>query len=467
MATEAISTKARIGGLAESARWALVIVLLLSCFLFGGASRNDVASLILLQPITVVCATALVLIRAPIDWQPVRLPLILLAALAGVMLAQLIPLPPSIWTHLPGHEQFVRSAELAGVPQPWRPTSLTPDLTLASLVGLTVPFALLVAFATIDGRRRRLLLLCLLIGIAVSALFGLAQVSGGRESAFYTYRVTNAGNAVGLFANRNHQAVFLAMGWPLLASWTTLPRRNQKRRNVELVVAAGFAIFLFPLLLVTGSRAGLILGLAGLVFAVLIWRRAAKRAETVGQYRKLAIPAVALSALLVIGATIVLSRAEAVSRFLVLRAEDDLRVATAATLGDIARDFFPLGSGFGSFDPVFRVYEPLSLLRPRYFNHAHNDFIEVAITGGLPAALVGLLFLAWAIRSSWRVWRHPGNEPETIEARVGSQVIALLVVASLIDYPLRTPLMMAILAIACGWLGAGVAAAAKDAKSIK
>jgi hypothetical protein len=42
-------------------------------------------------------------------------------------------------------------------------------------------------------------------------------------------------------------------------------------------------------------------------------------------------------------------------------------------------------------------------------------------------------------------------------------MIALVLVASLVDYPLRTPLMMLIFAIACGWLGASICVPTHDA----
>ena len=54
-----------------------------------------------------------------------RVPLILLGALAALMAIQLIPLPPGIWTALPGRERYLEAAAAIGIPQPWRPISLT------------------------------------------------------------------------------------------------------------------------------------------------------------------------------------------------------------------------------------------------------------------------------------------------------------------------------------------------------
>jgi O-antigen ligase len=442
----------------EKARLAVMLSLLAACGLLGGASRGDVSSLILLQPWAAICATALMLIPGTRDWPSVRTPLLLLAGLAGIMVAQLIPLPPAVWTSLPGHGQFVDSARVAGLDQPWRPISLTPDLTLAGLVGLIVPLAILVGYASLEPRRRPLLLSGFLLVAAASSFVGLGQISGGGQSPFYTYRVTNLGAAVGLFANRNHQALLLAMSWPMLAVWATMPQRDPRSAAAARWVAGGFALFLLPLLLVTGSRAGLVLGTLGIVGGALLWRvhKIATPPES-KRSRRFAVPAIGIVAILVLGLTIALSRAEAVQRLLDLQASEDTRVAATPVMLDIARDFFPVGAGFGSFDPVFRVYEPLSLLKPTYLNHAHNDLLELGITAGLPGILLAAVFLFWFTVTAMRVWNSNDLNVGAAIARLATIVIGLILLSSLVDYPLRTPLMMAIFAIACSWLGRSAA----------
>ncbi|MBO9518985.1 MAG: O-antigen ligase family protein [Porphyrobacter sp.] len=439
----------------DKIRFPILVGLIAACFLMGGASRLDVTSLILLQPLAAVCATAFLLLPGPIDWQPVRFPLIFLAALAGLMVAQLIPLPPAVWSNFPGQAPFVQSAALAGIEQSWRPMSLTPDLTLASLVGLVVPFAILIGFASIDARRRPLLLVALLAGSVVSAVFALGQVSGGPKSPFYLYDVTNLEAGVGLFANRNHQAVLLAMTLPMLTVWATSPRQNSQRRTLVRWVAIGFALFLLPLLLVTGSRAGLLLGLLALGSAWLLWRKSAvvgtRRAEGIERFVPALIGGVAVLALV---ATVFLSRAEAVQRLFALKVGQDTRVEATPILLEMARDFLPLGSGFGSFDPLFRFYEPLEKLDLVYLNHAHNDLLEIVITSGVPGLFVVALFLGWFSWNALAAWRADAGSQTAQYARLASVMILLPLISSLVDYPLRTPLMMAIVAVASGWLGA-------------
>ena len=43
------------------------------------------------------------------------------------------------------------------------------------------------------------------------------------------------------------------------------------------------------------------------------------------------------------------------------------------------------GTGFGTFVPVYQTAESLSGISPAILNHAHNDFIEIVLEGGIPA----------------------------------------------------------------------------------
>src|SRR5688500_6803055 len=86
----------------ESLRFGTFLVLLTGCFLFGGASRTDVLSLVVLQPLAVACAAVFLCTPGPIHWASVRVPLLLIGALAAIMAMQLVPFPASVWTSFPG-----------------------------------------------------------------------------------------------------------------------------------------------------------------------------------------------------------------------------------------------------------------------------------------------------------------------------------------------------------------------------
>jgi O-antigen ligase len=386
---------------------------------------------------------------------------LLLAAWAGIMLLQLVPLPPDLWLSFPGHMPFAEAAAAGGFPQPWRPISLTPDLTLNSLMALLPALAMLIGFAALDEDQRGVLLVAVLVLAFVSALVGIIQLTSRLDSPAFLYRVTHKGSAVGLFANRNHQAGLLALCFPLLRVWSLLPAVDARRQQLRLGLASALGLFLIAMILVTGSRAGLVLGAVGLAVAYIIapWRphlQVARRHWLISRYVYWAIP-LALVVLVVF-----LGRAVSVQRLALLQDPgSESRIANIPVMFEIVREFFPIGSGFGSFDLVFRAYEPDWALSPSYFNHAHNELLEVAITGGLPALLLVLLFLIWWCRAALVAFRPAhGLRPTVLLARAGAGVTLIPLVASLVEYPLRTPLFSAVFAIGCAWLSQALRARA-------
>ncbi|HYD25615.1 MAG TPA: O-antigen ligase family protein [Croceibacterium sp.] len=431
-------------------KFGALTLLIAACFLMGGASRADVKSLVVLQPLSVVCLAIFLADFRAIRWNVIRYPLLLLTVLAAIIAIQLVPLPPSVWTNLPGHEPFAATARTVGLEQPWRPISLSPDLTLGTLVGLCVPFAALVGFASLPADRTRDLLPVLIVGGALSALLGLAQMSSGVQSRLYLFEVTNRGLPVGFLANRNHQALLLAMLWPMLAVWASFPA-EPRFQGVKRWICAAVAIFLLPLMLATGSRAGLVLAVVGLAMAFLFWR-GQQAPATAGRWGKWLPGLVFGLGAVVLGAAVFLSRDEAVQRAAGMDLSDESRLEYMPTLLKITWDFFPVGSGFGGFDPLFRYYEPEALLSPSYLNHAHNDLLEVVLAGGLAALVLLGLFVAWIARRGIVALRRSDGRTTGRLARLALGMIAMMLLSSLVDYPLRTPLLAVICAVACGWL---------------
>ena len=457
-----IGSLGREDGPVASARYWVLLAFLFLCAIGGGSARSDILSLIYLRPAAVLTIAILILIPGRWNGKGLRTPFLMLAALAGAIVIQLIPLPPDLWLSLPGRAGYGEAAVAAGVAQPWRPISLTPDLTLNSLQALLIPLAVLIGLAGIDERQQRSLMPAI-IGLAcLSAFLGIVQLTGSYESPAFLYRVTHRGSAVGLFANRNHEALLLAMTFPLLRLWTLAPAADRDRRRLRYGAATLVGLFLVAMILVTGSRAGLVLGLVGIVIAALIGRRdhrsrSSDRAGSEGEgrpwvkVRKHAIWAVPL----VLAALVVfLGRAVALQRYALLNELDqEGRIANLPVMLDMVKEFFPVGSGFGSFDAVFRVAEPDWALSPTYFNHAHNDPVELVLTGGLPALALLAWFLAWWLLRSLSAFKKAGGRSETnLIARGGSAMILLALLASIVDYPLRTPLHAALFAIACVWL---------------
>lgn len=424
---------------------------LVACAFMGGSSRPDTPILVILRPLNVLCLAVLLLMPGRCDWRAVRPLLIMLALFALTMAVQLIPLPPSVWLQLPGHALFRDGYVSAGTPVPWRPISLDPDLTLNSIVALLPALTTIVAFAGIRAEDRARVALWV-IGLAVfSAALGLFQLIDGTDSPAYPYFYSSHFLPLGLLANQNHQAVFLAISLPMLAVWA-LRGTGSGRDQARLIGAGALSLFLLPMILATGSRSGTALGFVGPIAAILLfWRMPAR----IGQRTVIAIRlGVLATGAGIVAITAIFGRATSFERMIGLGdVIAERRLASTPTLLRITTDYLPFGIGYGAFDPVFRRYETDAMLQPTYFNRAHNDPLEVVMSGGVPALAVLLLFLGWFGWRATKAWQsRPGTAPAIAQARLASVVLLILMVASLTDYPMRTPLISVIFTIGCCWL---------------
>jgi O-antigen ligase len=164
--------------------------------------------------------------------------------------------------------------------------------------------------------------------------------------------------------------------------------------------------------------------------------------------------------------TVVLGRALSFERIAGLDAGSDTRIRALPVVLALIRSYAPWGSGLGSFDQVYRLHEPDNLLSPFYLNHAHNDWLELALTGGLPAVLLLALSLAGLARSMIGLGAgHRHDRRAILLARVGLVIIVILGVASISDYPLRTPLLACLGATAALWTQSGRPRARRKAQA--
>ena len=106
-------------------------------------------------------------------------------------------------------------------------------------------------------------------------------------------------------------------------------------------------------------------------------------------------------------------------------------------------------AGFGTFDPVYRRFEPDYLLSTIYLNEAHNEPMQLLIEGGLGALLLLAAFLAWWAFAAVRAVRPRRAAPRRAMGMAMATATLILMLSSLVDYPLRTPLLSSLFAIAC------------------
>ena len=323
----------------------------------------------------------------------------------------------------------------------WRPWTLSPDLTLNALAALLPATAIGLTALGLDFRGRLVLAGTVAAIACASAVLGLMQLSSGGAS-LHLFRITSEDSAVGLFANRNHEAALMACALPMVAALASIRthREDWSRRHVALAISA--AVLLLTGLAATGSRMGLLLGAISLAAATIICLATA-RAKM-----RLLVAGAGLVIAAVLPVSLLVIRSGAVVR-LMSDPVDQTRASAIAPIMEAIRAFLPFGAGFGTFDPVFRSFEPDSMLSTVYLNQAHNEPLQLALEGGVPALALLLLFLAWWIRAVVRSVRPRPSAPRRALGMAMTAVTLSLMLSSLVDYPLRTPLLSSLFALAC------------------
>jgi O-antigen ligase len=105
--------------------------------------------------------------------------------------------------------------------------------------------------------------------------------------------------------------------------------------------------------------------------------------------------------------------------------------------------FMPLGSGAGSFETLYPRYEDPGTITPTYTSHAHNDYLEIALEFGAPGVLLLIAFLVWWVGRIRSIWASPAADPY---AQAATIVTAALLLHSIVEYPLRTAGISAVMA---------------------
>jgi O-antigen ligase len=128
-----------------------------------------------------------------------------------------------------------------------------------------------------------------------------------------------------------------------------------------------------------------------------------------------------------------------------------MRALILPTSRDMLAAYWPWGIGAGAFREVYEAHEPAGLLREFYMNQAHNDWLDAALTGGLPGVAIAAVAIgAWLFRAAQVLAGRCKDEFHALRA-AGLAVLLILALASLSDYPARTPALACLLALASVW----------------
>lgn len=415
-------------------------ILLFLCLLLGGSgSRAPVLPIALELLALAIFITCLFRYRNRAVDPSAKPALALLGLIALTPLLQLVPLPPEIWRSLPGRDWVGDVTSLIGTPDIWLPISLDPDATIATSLEMIPAIVLFLLTLAATDRERDWMLRTIIAAGLISTVLGVLQLAGGSQSIFYPFQTTHDEYPVGLFTNRNHQADFLVIA-VLMCAAAASPHRP--RPSLAPAVAWGL-IFLFSIAVVaTNSRTGLLLLIGALLISCTFYfdlKRELRR-----RWRVIAglFATAGVIALLVLGSAV---GQRGIERFGDL---DDARFHFWPDVLVAIQHYFPVGSGIGTFVPVYKSFEQLDNLSPFYVNHAHSDYLEILLeTGAWGALLVAGFFVIL-----YRRLRGAAASRAEVVRRTAGWAILVLLAHSAVDYPLRSTSLLAVFGVLAGLL---------------
>jgi hypothetical protein len=416
---------------------------LLLCVILGGASAAGFLANGALQILGILCILIVVLSGSlPELPRPALFLLALLGGAAALLLIELVPLPPFLWRLLPGHGSAADGFELLGVGLPWLPLSLSPDNSLAALAAMVPPLAMVLLIYASSGYGR-LFSVYVLLAVAISAIFlGIFQKMQGPDSPYYLYEITNRGGVVGFFANRNHLATLLLMTMPFIGALAVSPKRKAQADTKvgRLMITGCSAILVAVGVVVVKSAAGWLLLPAALFGMAAVFLRGEQGA----------VPRAVLQIGVVVGLVCTVAAVVAPIKLNDLGEklsgiDPHMRNQSIRTTASAALDYLPFGSGGGTFQRIFPNYEDVEQASLEYLNHAHNDYVEIALEHGLPGIVLVGAGIAFWLGQAGRLWRRNGGDAL---ARAGFAAVGILVAHSLVDYPARTAAIAALGAFA-------------------
>ncbi len=444
----------------HSTRWLLgLLALLLVIAPLFRAGLLPLASMALQLLALGILVAALWSARAP---QLSPLEIALLAALPASVILYLIPLPAAWIDALPGRALYASATGLLtdGGASGWKPLSLNPTATLNAGLGLLVPLAVFIGCRRLDAGSL-LRLTHLLLGIAAAeALLGLIQF-GTVQNGQMLFAVSggHTDSAIGTYANRNHLSGLLEMTLPLAlallfssldtepASRTHGPWRRRAAaflrsgRSMQVILYASTALMLLLGVIFSRSRMGIGMTMLGLVLGTLLF------APRIGGRNAFGVTGTIVA--LVLGLGLAIGMTPVLSRFSVESVTEDGRgMIFTATLTGIG-ERLPLGTGPGTIPDAMRAFAPVEL-GSKFFNHAHNDYLEWTSDVGLIApALIALALLLYLRQWTHVYSRAPWTRARFLQAGAGIGLL-LLALHELVDYNLATPANQAVFALLAG-----------------
>lgn len=391
--------------------------------------------------------------------------LFFMLVLAAIALIQIIPVPPGLLGVISPSSARSYAAFSNDGASAWRAISIAPQSTVDEFWKLLSYIAVFVVVISHFKRRDqvfKVLRLVVWMGLGI-AVFAVVQKAAWNGRIYWIYPVRegltpSAAHIWGPYINRNHFAGYMEMAVPLalgfslyrLSGIKVLPgipfkmklsvyANSKALMPMTLLFAA--AIVMAGVLFMTLSRGGT----AGLVAGVVVFLAMSLKRRSL---KNKAVILAAIAAVLFL-LFVFLSWSRLEERFSQVGEEDrTARFDVWADSVNIAGDFPVFGSGLGTFERVYPLYQTrYSIL---LFTHAENDFVEILTEAGVAGVVAAggmIFFFFYPVVQGWRVRR---NSFVKCMAAAGTASCAALFVHSFSDFNMHIPANAMLITVIAG-----------------
>lgn len=355
-----------------------------------------------------------------------RFPLIIGALFTALFAVYLIPFPASLWSGLSQSEIVLRGYELAQIKPSWRPLSLTPEDTALTLWNFLPPAAIIfiMALDLRSGELKRSFKALMWLGLTMIIL-GVLQFAS-ISNALYIYKFSTLGLPTGTFSNTNHFGTFLVMLLPI-SVFQFFRYRKESQRNFNFGLSILLLAAAIPMIVLTDSAAGYLIMPVILILSIITLRKRERDLKPLWIFLATVLVFLLLDFFMhgkISGIALAqIAETGPASRRVIYE--------TIWTQYDMKALF---GTGPGSFYDVYLGFENRTTMRTKFVNLAHNDYLQVWLEMGLIGFSIMMSFVFYTAYTLIKLVLGDGTR---IQIAAALSVVAVMI-ASLVDYPLRT-----------------------------
>ncbi len=333
------------------------------------------------------------------------------------ILLQIIPLPCQMIAFLSPKAFAIHSAidEITQTQRSWLPLSVNPFATLFQFFryGSYAAFYIISVHILTKKKTLRNIVITIIIFGGVFAFSSILQLYLAKDMALWIRYTPINSMVMGSYANHNHYAGLMEMIFPIVLGMflyyrpkiqgTSLFRSitemlSQEKANIHILM--GFAaILIFVSIFLSLSRGGLISSCVSLIaFALLLTQKSSKKKSS---------PLIIICILCIFISLNWFGWDQVINRFSLL--SDSTQVARDGRLQfwkdskNIIKDFPLTGAGMGCFSHIYPPYK--SLKDGIKLQHAHNDYLQLLVEGGIIGFSIITMFILSLIMKTYGHFR--------------------------------------------------------------